>query len=152
VGDADRPPSLDRLDAFLGAWAVTAQFPNQPPITTPGRVSWEWALDRTFLVQRSEMPDPVPDGLCIIGLDGDSDDYTQHYFDSRGVARLCAMTFDGQTWTLTREKPDFTPLNFSQRFTGTFDDDGSVIRGTWEICHDGRTWEKDFDLTYTRER
>jgi hypothetical protein len=38
--------------------------------------------------------------------------YIQHYFDSRGVG------------TLTREKADFSPLPFSQRYTGTFSDDG----------------------------
>jgi hypothetical protein len=24
------------------------------------------------------------------------------------------------------------------------------LSGTWEISHDGETWEKDFDLNYTR--
>ena len=47
-------------------------------------------------------------------------------------------------------KPDFTPLDFSQRFTGTFSDDGKTIAGPWEISHDGKTWEHDFDLTYTK--
>jgi hypothetical protein len=27
-----------------------------------------------------------------------------------------------------------------------------TIAGAWEICHDGKTWERDFDLTYTKER
>ena len=27
--------------------------------------------------------------------------------------------------------------------------DGTRIDGTWEISHDG-TWQKDFDLIYTR--
>jgi len=40
----------------------------------------------------------------------------------------------------------------SQRFAGTFSDDGKTIAGQWEICHDGRTWERDFDLTYSKER
>ena len=49
-----------------------------------------------------------------------------------GVARLYAMTLDAGTWTLLRESPDFSPLDFAQRFTGTFSDDGDTIRGTWE--------------------
>ena len=28
--------------------------------------------------------------------------------------------------------------------------DGKRIDGTWEIAHDHDTWEKDFDLIYTR--
>jgi hypothetical protein len=57
------------------------------------------------------------------------------------------MTFDGRTWTLTREQPDFSDFNFSQRYVGELD--GDVIRGAWEINEDG-TWRKDFDVTYTR--
>jgi hypothetical protein len=41
-------------------------------------------------------------------------------------------------------------LDFSQRFTGTFGDDVRTIRGRWEICRDGSTWEHDFDFVYTR--
>src|SRR5918993_347618 len=48
------------------------------------------------------------------------------------------------------EAPDFSPLDFAQRFTGTFSDDGTTIAGRWEIAHDGSTWEHDFDLTYVR--
>jgi hypothetical protein len=33
---------------------------------------------------------------------------------------------------------------------GTFGDDVRTIRGRWEICRDGSTWEHDFDLVYTR--
>jgi hypothetical protein len=41
-------------------------------------------------------------------------------------------------------------IDFSQRYVGTFSDDGRTIEGTWEISHDGTTWEKDFDLTYRK--
>lgn len=33
---------------------------------------------------------------------------------------------------LTREVPDFSPLDFGQRFTGTFSADGDTITGAWE--------------------
>jgi hypothetical protein len=45
--------------------------------------------------------------------------------------------------------PDFTPLDFWQRFTGRFSADGDTISGTWETG-DGSSWKKDFDLTYAR--
>jgi hypothetical protein len=38
----------------------------------------------------------------------------------------------------------------SRGATGTFSDDGKTIPGAWEVCHDGATWEHDFDLTYTK--
>ena len=43
---------------------------------------------------------------------------------------------------------DFSPLDFSQRYEGTFSADGSRIDGAWEICHDGAAWQRDFALTY----
>jgi hypothetical protein len=61
------------------------------------------------------------------------------------------------TWTtppeppLVRDRPDFTPLSFAQRFTGTFAADGRTIVGRWETSHDGgAAWEHDFDLTYRK--
>jgi hypothetical protein len=108
-------------------------------------------LDRQFLLQRTEVPDTdVPDSLAIIGTETGDGSYTQHYFDSRGVARLYAMTFDGRVWTLRRESPDFAPLDFHQRFTGTFSDDGDTISGVWEMRRDGAEWEHDFTLDYRR--
>ncbi len=103
-----------------------------------------------FLLQRSHVDHPdVPDALCVIAANDDGT-YTQHYFDSRGVVRIYDMTFDGVTWTLTRDRPDFSPLEFSQRYLGTFDPEGRTIRGAWETSRDGTTWEKDFDLNYKR--
>jgi hypothetical protein len=81
---------------------------------------------------------------------GEDGSYVQHYFDSRGVARLYAMTFDGRTWTLERTKPDFSPLGSCQRFTGSISDDGTAIDGEWQNSDDGRQWTRDFGLTYAR--
>jgi hypothetical protein len=80
----------------------------------------------------------------------DDGSYLQHYFDSRGVARLYAMTFDGRTWTLERTKPDFSPLGSCQRYTGSISDDGAAIDGEWQSSDDGQQWTRDFRLTYIR--
>ncbi|MGH8984756.1 MAG: hypothetical protein ACRDY6_12905 [Acidimicrobiia bacterium] len=147
----DESDALGRLAAFVGAWSVEASFPQFADSDLRGRTEFEWILGRRFLLQRSEVPHPeAPDSFSVIAVDAEHAAYTQHYFDSRGVVRTYAMTFDGGVWTLTRETPDFTPLEFSQRFNGTFDDDGTTIRGRWEICHDGTKWEHDFDLTYSK--
>ncbi|HEY8952003.1 MAG TPA: hypothetical protein VIP78_05525, partial [Candidatus Dormibacteraeota bacterium] len=77
--------------------------------------------------------------------------YTQHYFDSRGVVRLYAMTLNRGTWILTRESPDFSSLDFNQRFMGKFSRDGETIKGSWETSKKrGSTWVNDFDLVFTR--
>ncbi len=124
-----------------------------PPGAVRARSVFEWALGGRFLVERSEIELPeAPDGLCVIAADPAGDGFTQHYFDSRGVVRLYAMTFDDGVWTLRREAPDFTPLEFAQRFTGRLSPDGGTITGRWEIKHPGQDWRTDFDLTYVRPR
>ena len=140
-----RADALARLDVFVGEWVVQVG-------DGPRARSWfEWALDRQFLIQRTDVPVPeAPNGLMIVSADLETGAYTQHYYDSRGVARLYAMTLADGVWTLTREAPDFTPLDFRQRFTGTFGHDGNTITGAWESGHDGEGWEHDFAITYSR--
>ena len=139
------------LQPFVGEWSLAAHFEHLPPAEETARVTFEWLPGQTFLVQRWEIPVPeAPDGIAIIGADPDREgNYLQHYFDSRGVARVYKMSFEGGVWKLWRDEPDFSPLDFSQRFTGTFGEDGKTISGAWEINH-GDAWEHDFDLTYTR--
>jgi hypothetical protein len=50
----------------------------------------------------------------------------------------------------SRVRADFTALNFAQRFTGTFADDGTTIAATWETSPERAHWSTDFELTYTR--
>ena len=73
-------------------------------------------------------------------------------FDSRGIARLYAMSFDGREWTLERHAADFSPLDFHQRWLGTFGSGGDTIEGRWESSPDGHDWELDFELAYHRLR
>jgi hypothetical protein len=63
-----------------------------------------------------------------------------------------AMTLDARTWTLERTKPDFSPLDFYQRYAGYFGGDRRTIDGEWQRSKDGREWTRDFGLTYTRAR
>ena len=142
-----RSAALKRLDAFIGEWRVDASFPG----SLPGRTVFEWALGGQYLVQRSEAPDPAPASLAVVSVDPKTGAYTQHYFDSRGVVRLYAMTLNRGTWILTRESPDFSSLDFNQRFMGKFSRDGETIKGSWETSKKrGSTWVNDFDLVFTR--
>jgi hypothetical protein len=154
----DGPPPLasaplDDLQALVGEWSMKARFPGSPPSEPQGRTVFEWLPGRRFLVQRWEVPHPAaPDGLAIIGPDSEREAYFQHYYDSRGVARVYAMTLDDGLWTLLRDTPDLSPLDFSQRFTAQLDPSGEEIRGSWEISSDGAIWRHDFELIYARLR
>jgi hypothetical protein len=143
-----RHEALERLDVFVGEWILEASFPGADV-----RSVFEWALDGRFLMQRTEVRLPgVPDSVAIVAADPGRGEYTQHYFDARGTVRLYAMSFAEGTWKLLRDSPDFSPLDFSQRFTAAFSDDGNTIRGAWEKSAGGLSWEHDFDLTYRRAR
>ena len=152
---ADDSPN-ERLAALVGEWSMVAEFEGAPPADSGARVSFEWMPGKRFLLERWEVPalDPLEmpaAGIAVIGADPESEgNFLQHYFDSRGVARVYKMTVGDGVWKLWRDAPDFSPLGFSQRYTGSFSDDGKTISGAWEICHDGATWEHDFDLTYTK--
>jgi hypothetical protein len=144
--------SLEALKPLVGAWRLVATFKDMPPADIGARATFEWLPGERFLIQRWEVPMPeAPDGIAIIGPDPVREgNYLQHYFDTRGVARVYKMSFANGVWKLWRDESDFSPLDFSQRYTGTFSEDGKTIAGTWELCHDGTTWEHDFDLTYIR--
>jgi hypothetical protein len=150
VVTGNRADALARLDVLAGEWVVEARFPGGGDAPA-ARSTFEWALDRQFLIQRTEVPVPqAPDAMMIVSADPETGAYTQHYYDSRGVVRLYAMSFADGVWTLTRESPDFTPLDFRQRFTGTFSADGNTISGAWETGRGDGQWEHDFALTYRR--
>jgi hypothetical protein len=145
----------ERLEPLIGAWSLmmVPQGEKRPEVLPDigARATFTWMGDKAFVVERSTVPMPeAPDGLAVLGWDEGRGTFLQHYFDERGVARVYEMSFAGGVWKLERTKPDFSPFEFSQRFTGTLTADGKQIEGTWEIAHDHKTWQKDFDLIYTR--
>ena len=129
---------MKRLEPLIGEWKVTSSLGDVRAVTT-----FEWTLGGAFVLQRSRIDLPeAPDALCMIAPDGD--DFTQHSFDSRGVVRIYAMTFDGATWTLERDGEDF-----AQRYVGEFG--GNRIEGRWEIKQPGEAdFRLDFELSYDR--
>ena len=137
--------AIDELDPLIGEWELAVDLPGAEDVRGLGTFERFGGL----LLGRSTAPDPVPDSICLIAAEPDGG-YVQHYFDTRGVVRLYVMTFDGHTWTLERTKPDFSPLDFHQRYVGTLTDNGSVIEGEWQASDDGSTWKRDFGLTHRR--
>ena len=139
---------MQELGQFVGEWRMAVGISDAPQ----GRVLFEWMPDEKFLIERWDIPHPdAPDGVAIMGFDEGRNTLLQHYFDSRGVARVYEMGLQDGVWTLSRTKPDFSPLRFWQRWKGTFSEDGRTIEGDWETSTDeGATWELDFHLTFTR--
>jgi hypothetical protein len=150
---AERPASLARLDALIGKWEMEVSFepgyfgPDSPPVTERGgRVTFDWLDGKFFLIQRFAVEHPAaPSGIAVIGAGAAPEAFSQHYYDSRGVARVYEMGLDDGVWTLRRAAPGFW-----QRYTGVFTADGKTIEGTWQASADGAEWKHDFRLTYIR--
>jgi hypothetical protein len=87
---------LAPLARLIGSWVEQVDVAGAPA----GRMDYERALHGRYLLQRSTIPDSAwPDSLTIIAAASDGAGFTQHYFDSRDVTRLYAMTRDDRSWT-----------------------------------------------------
>jgi hypothetical protein len=132
---------------FIGSWKTEGAHPLLPGEAIRGTSTFEWLEGRRFVIWRAQYEHAqIPDAITIIGVtDGQ---LTMHYFDERGVYRVYAASLDRGTWRFWRDVP--TP-DLSQRFTGTFGDDGDTITARGELSKDnGSTWEDDLALDYRR--
>jgi hypothetical protein len=137
-------PQLEPFDALVGEWTIEAAHRLLPGVVVRGSTVFEWLEGEQFLIQRSRMEHPdFPDAIAIIGVLGDG--LAMHTYDSRGLYRVSATSFDDGVWRIWRDAPEF-----SARFEGTFADGGDTIQGLFQISHDDATWEDDMEITYRR--
>jgi hypothetical protein len=136
---------LESLDALVGEWSTSMTHPASPSLEVSGSSTFEWLAGRHFLIGRSLTDHPdFPDGLTVLGADGEG--LAVHYYDSRGVERIYRSSrLEDGVWRMWRDSP-----GFSQRFTGTFSEDGNTITGHWELSRDGSSWDADLEITYRR--
>src|SRR5262249_59231485 len=97
--------SLERLDVLVGEWET-----NVPAVEAEGRTTFEWLEGGGFLIERSTVDRPeFPNGICVIGATGADGGLQQHYFDSRGGARVYEMSLEGGGSTLLPQGPAWPP-------------------------------------------
>ena len=138
---------MQALEPLLGDWTAEAVMPGGGDELVRGAMSVEWLDGGGYLVQRTAMENPLfPRGISVIGPDRSGERIVQHYFDSRGVARIYDISLENGVLRLSRDDEDF-----AQRFTGRFSDDGSTIEGAWERTEPDGAWVHDFALTYRRK-
>ncbi len=142
-------PALAKLAFLVGNWDMAlsdASFLSDPEQVVHGYLGCAWIEGGAALaMHQGSEPSTPPSAKWIIGRDDASPDYSVLYSDARGVSRIYAMTFTAGTWRLWRDN-----ANFSQRFQATVSDDRHSIVGHWEKASDGKGWEHDFKVTYTR--
>ena len=130
----------DVLERLVGEWTLEARHPAMPGLVVPGRATFEWLEGGHFLIQRglAEHPD-FPDSLWVLGSG------KAHYFDSRGVRRVYRLDVSTGVWRMWRDV-----RGFSQRFEGSFSDDGDTLSGGWDLSTDDETWKGDLTIVYRR--
>jgi hypothetical protein len=142
-------PALEHLEVLAGDWDMElsgASFLPNPSDTVTGHVSFEWRERGAFLVMSmGNKPSSTPDAIWLIGRDESTPNYTVLYYDSRKVSRVYEMSFSDDTWRMWRNSS-----GFSQRFEGKLSKNGNTITAYWEKSLDGKKWEHDFNVTYTR--
>jgi hypothetical protein len=154
----DPKPELKPLNRLVGTWTTEATHIAMPGVVVRGTAVVEWLEGERFLIvrYRNDHPD-FPDSISILGFtdadrvsgtaapSGSKSQMTMHYYDSRGVFRTLDAAIDDGSWRLERLAP-----GFSQRFTGTFEDNFRTIAGLWQLCEDGAHWKDDLWITYRR--
>ncbi len=142
-------PALEQLEILAGNWDMelsNASFLPDPSASTHSKASFEWVEDGAYLAMRQGNRDSGPPfATWTISRDEAAKEYVILYYDDRNVSRIYRMSFDRNIWKIWRDSP-----GFSQRFTGRISENGRTIKASWEKSTDGKTWEHDFDLTYTR--
>lgn len=154
-----KPRLLEPLDRLVGSWTTEMTHPAMPGVVVHGTVVIEWLEGERFLIYRARTDHAkFPDSLAIIGdAEHDRADnaappgalveprLSMHYYDSRGVFRFYEVSADDHAWRIWRDAP-----GFSQRFTGTYIDNGNTIAGLWQLRHEDPHWNDDLKITYRR--
>jgi hypothetical protein len=145
------------LEALLGPW--TFEITQQGQTVMRGRAEFAQVEGGAFLLQhvtadllpttpdvwRENSPFPI---VTVIGVDDPSGGFSYLYADGRGVRRVYHMTLADGVWEIRGQAGS----RFFQRFQGTFSDDGRTIAAYWERSKDNQSWQRDFDIRYTKAR
>jgi hypothetical protein len=132
-----------RLRVLIGTWAVSGEMPAYDhPMR--GTTSIKWLVKDALLEVRTRIPG-TPTSRSVIGVDDVNDTFTMLYTDDRPVLRRYEMTLTTRRWTIIRHAP-----GFHQRFIGNIAPGGRRITGRWEKSTNGRRWDLDFRIVYTK--
>jgi len=140
-------PRLQALAVLVGEWATVGTHPMLPGKTFHGHASFTWLESGAFLLFHSHIDEPeIPNGVAILGTDDSNPDAgAMLYFDVRNVSREYRWTISSNVRTWSRDE-----LGFSQRMVLTIANDGLRIEAKGQMSRNGKSWEPDLQLTYTR--
>ncbi|MBA3680886.1 MAG: hypothetical protein H0W73_06930 [Bacteroidetes bacterium] len=143
---ATKNPALKPLEVLIGKWKTVGKHPMLPGVVLKGKASFKWHKKGAFLLMQTHIDHKdFPDGIAIFGTDDSEKEMSMIYFDERKVSRTYTSTLKKNVWKWWRKDK-----KFSQRFTGKIKDNGKTIELKGEMSKNGKRWEKDLELIYTR--
>ncbi len=147
---------LDQLNVFVGNWEMEASKDGIP--LARAMTNFKWHENKAFMIHHSEAEPPLPTTpqiwldnnpnpiVVIIGLDDFTKQFFYNYSDARGVRRAYQMSLENGVWKIWGRAAE----KFFQRFEGRFITNNDIIIGKWESSEDGKNWNLDFDVKYTK--
>jgi uncharacterized protein DUF1579 len=138
------------LEALIGRWRTegwTRDAPGAPAARIDAVDTYEWLPGRFAVLHTVDamVGDQKVEGAEIIGWDPERERYVTQYFGSDGPAAYEA-SLDEEGGALVWRMAGKT-----DRFTGTFSEDGGTITGHWEALDDDSQWRPWMDITLTKE-
>jgi hypothetical protein len=141
-------PEHERLAALVGRWRTTGRTverPGAPAVLIDAVDTYEWLPGRLAVLHLvdARVGGEHVEGAEIIGWDPARDTYVTQYFGSDGPNAYEATLGDeggALVWTMR---------SATDRFTGSFSDDGNVITGHWEQLNE-ENWQPWMEVTLTR--
>jgi hypothetical protein len=144
-----RKPSREheRLNIFVGRWKTEGMVSQSPSRTAMALVAidtYEWLPGGFFLLHRVDghMGDDEVKTTEIIGFKASNQLYFSQSFNNQGNANTYQASLDEKVWKIFGD---------SERFTGSFSDDGNNLIGKWERVTDGSNWVPWIDIKLTKE-
>jgi hypothetical protein len=140
----------ERLGVLVGRWRTegwTREAPGAPASKIDAVDTYEWLHGGFGLLHLvdARVGDEKVDGAEIIGYDPARESYITQYFGSDGPAAYEATLGEEEGALVWRMRTE------TQRFAGSFSDDGDTITGHWELLDDDSNWRPWMDITLTRQ-
>jgi Protein of unknown function (DUF1579) len=147
---ANQPgPEHERLAALIGRWRTqgrTIETGAAEPAVIDAIDTYEWLPGRFGLLHGvdARVGDERVEGGEIIGWDPARETYVTQYFGSDGPNAYEASLTEEDGRLVWRMRSS------SDRFTGTFSDDGGTIDGHWEQLDAEGNWRPWMEITLTK--
>jgi hypothetical protein len=148
-------PEVRRLEVFLGKW-ITQGEAKASPYGPAGRVTametFEWLPGAFFMLHRSEGRQGMIEfnWVEVLGYDARKKIYTTHTFDNFGNSVLWEGTWRDNTLTWIADSY-IAGKALKERCMITAKS-ATIIVGKCEYATDGKTWQPNVDITWTRAR